>query len=213
MTLKISMAWRAMNTLQNSFMNVILAAAKRYEVEPFYSMSVPRRGDFKDDEYDQFVFDLEHYITQLVLDNSLRSRRDSVEILPKSKDALRSYVHSLRNCIETSQLTDAKREALLKKLDSFEAELEKKRLGLLSVAKVTFEVLAIPGALWASGDMTVKLVTNVMQVVAEARAAEHEAKPLPSTEPFKALMPPRPTKAAPQFGGGFPDDLDDDVPF
>jgi hypothetical protein len=141
--------WEQREELRHSFMNVVIAAAKRFQIEPFVSMEVPRLSDFKQNvDYRQFKADLDHYITQLVIDNSIRAKQDSVAILPNSKDRIRSYVHGLRQCIEQANMTDPKREALLKKLDQFEAELEKRRLNILAVARVAFELLAMPGAVW-----------------------------------------------------------------
>ena len=37
-------------------------------------MEVPNRKQFDMRDYEQFKFDLDHYVTQLVLDNSLRSK-------------------------------------------------------------------------------------------------------------------------------------------
>jgi hypothetical protein len=141
--------WDQCEELRHSFMNVVIAAAKRLQIEPFVSMEVPRLSDFKQNvDYRQFKADLDHYITQLVIDNSIRAKQDSVAILPNSKDRIRSYVHGLRQCIEQANMTDPKREALLEKLDQFEAELEKRRLNILAVARVAFELLAMPGAVW-----------------------------------------------------------------
>jgi hypothetical protein len=180
--------------LSHSFMNVVIAAAKRYEIEPFVSMEVPRLSDSslkRNDDYQQFKADLDYYITQLVIDNSIRAKQDSVAILPNSKDRIRSYVHGLRQCIEQANMAEPKREALLKKLDQFEAELEKRRLNILAVARVAFELLAIPGGVWASAEVANKLITNVMQTVAEAKSAEQETRQLAPTAPPKALSPPR----------------------
>src|ERR1700678_3378754 len=77
--------WNQREELRQSFMNVVIAAAKRLEVEPFVSMDVPRLSKFKEPDFLQFEADLDHYVTQLVLDNSIRSKRDSVAILPESK--------------------------------------------------------------------------------------------------------------------------------
>lgn len=118
--------WQKIEDWRYSFMNVVVAAAKRYEIEPFHSINVPQYSNFRDTDHRQFKADLDHYITQLVLDNSLRSRRDSVEVLPHTKDQLRTYVSGLKQCVENGNMSDAKREALLKKLDAFEAELEKR---------------------------------------------------------------------------------------
>ena len=68
-------------------MNVVVAAAKRLEVEPFVSMNVPQYTNFATSDYRQFKSDVDHYVTQIMLDNSMRSRRNyGLEILPTSKD-------------------------------------------------------------------------------------------------------------------------------
>lgn len=42
---------------------------------------------------------------------------------------------------------DAKREALLKKLDAFESELEKRRLNMATVAKFAYFILGVPSTM------------------------------------------------------------------
>ena len=79
--------------LEKSFMNVIVAAGKSFGIEPFSSMEVPRQQEFSNRDYEQFQSDLDHYVTQLVLTNSMRSRGNSVAIDAVSKDKIRSYLH------------------------------------------------------------------------------------------------------------------------
>ena len=205
--------WEQRDEIRHSFMNVVVAAAKRFEVEPFVSMQVPRIDNFEDKDHKQFKADLDHYVTQLMLDNSLRAKHDSVAILPKSKDRIRGHIHALRECVEKANMTPAKREALAKKLDAFETELEKRRLSILAVTRVALEILALPGGVWASAELAPKLITNIMQTVAEAKVAETETRQLPPAAPPKALSAPRTPEPEPQRRGGFADDLDDDVPF
>jgi hypothetical protein len=206
--------WDQREELRHSFMNVVIAAAKRFEIEPFVSMEVPRLSEFKQSvDYRQFKADLDHYITQLVIENSIRAKRDSVAILSHSKGRIRNYVYALRECIEKANMTEAKREALLKKLDQFEAELEKRRLNILAVARLTFELLAIPGGLWTSAEVVNRLITNVMQTVAEAKSAEQETRQLAPIAPPKALSPPRIEKPAPSACFSPADIIEDDIPF
>lgn len=208
--------WQERNDICHSFMNVVVAAAKRFEIEPFVSMEIPRLDNFEDKDHKQFRSDLDHYVTQLMLDNSIRARSDSVSIPPESKDRIRGHIYALRGCLEKSNMTPAKREALAKKLNAFEAELEKRRLSMLAVTRVAMEILALPGGVWASAELAPKLITNIMQTVAEAKAAENETRQLPPVAPPKALSAPRAPRAPepePQRAGGFADDLDDDVPF
>lgn len=204
--------WRQIENLRLSFMNVVLASAKRFEINPFVAMDVPKRNQFDTRDYEQFKYDLDHYVTQLILDNSLRSKSESVEILPKSKDTIRGYVRALRDCIENANMAENKREALLKKLDALETELEKRRVNMMNVARVAFALWAIPGSAWASYDVANKLISSLMHNVSEAKEAEDSLKKLPAKQAPKKLSAPR--KAQPIIGKGFGvDDLDDDIPF
>ncbi len=201
-------SWREMEDIRHSFMNVIIASSKRFEIEPFSSMEVPRIDDQL--KFKQFQSDLDHFVTQLVLDNSLQTRRDSVLILPQSKDKIRSYIHGLRDCIEKSHMDDAKRKKLLDRLDELERELEKRRANMLLVAKLAFDVLAIPGASWASYEIATRLIANISHSVDEARDAEQDTRSIQDRKPVPVLSAPR---KAISSRGGFADDIDDDVPF
>lgn len=199
--------WNQREELRHGFMNVVVAAAKRFEIEPFVSMEVPRYERFNEADHRQFTADVDHYLTQIMLDNSFKSRKNSVEILPASKEKIRKYVNGLRDCLEKSNMAESKRNSLLNRLNSFEAELEKRRTNLSAVALVAFEILGIPGSVWASAEITQKLVGNVMQVVAEARAEEQQTKQITVGEVPKALSPPRiEIKKKPR-------DLGDEIPF
>ena len=204
--------WQRLEEIRHSFMNVIVASAKRFEIEPFVSMQIPRLDNFSDNDHRQFQSDLDHFVTQLMLDNSIRGKIDSAAILPNSKDRIRSYVHGLRQCVESANMPQSKRDALLNRLDEFERELEKRRVGFLAVTRIVLEILAIPGGVWATGEIAVKLTSNMMQAVAEMKAAEDETRRLAPIAPPKALSPPR-AEVPLQQGATFDSDLDDDVPF
>lgn len=207
--------WRIIEEWRYDFMNVAIAAAKQFEIEPFSTMHVPGVGNFDDTAHRQFKADLDFFMTQLAIDNTIRDRRDSVLLPPASKDRIRNHVHQLKKCIDGAELTDARREALLKKLADFESELEKRRLSLLALSRITLEVMMIPGGLWASQQITTKLINNVLQAVAEAKVVDDENRKLPPIEPPKKLLSPRPLtdeKKRP-IPAAFDTDLDDDVPF
>ncbi len=203
--------WREIEDERHSFMNVVVASAKQFGILPFSATEVPLQNDFRNGDWRQFRADLDHYITQLVLENSARSKLDSVEILPKSKDAIRSYVRALRDCIENASMDTKKRESLLQKLDSLEQELEKRRTSMLAIARIAYHLWAVPGSMWASYDIANKLISNVMHEVAEAKDLEQNTKTIQAPPPMKALSPPRAVRTQPATSG-FPDDLDD-VPF
>ena len=201
-------SYHQLEEARHGFMNVVIAAAKRYKVEPFASMDVPTYKQFDFDTHRQFQADLDHYLTQLLLDNVIRERSNSVPLTPKAKDRIRGHIHGLKTCLDTAELSDAKRASLIKKLCEFEAELDRKRLGLLAVTRITLEILALPGGVWASSEMVAKLTNNVLQEVAEAKAADDEARQLPPPKKPMQLSAPRREVPATNY-----DDLDDDVPF
>lgn len=202
--------WREIEDLRFSCRNVLLAMARRLEVEPFASMDVPVYDSNQSSNWKAFQFDLDHYITQIALDNSTRNRANSVAVLPKSKEHIRSYIHGLRECIEKGNMDEKKRTALLQKLDALEQELEKRRLSMMAVAKIAYHLWAVPGAMYSSYDIASKLISNMMQTVAEAKADEDATKQISAPEPLKALSAPRAQKP---IQPPWDNDLDDEVPF
>jgi len=203
--------WNEVEEARLGFMNVIVGLAKAYKIEPFANQDVPRFDNFNLNIHRQFKADLDHYITQLVVDNSLRAKRDATAIPPKIRERLRAYVNALREAVDASQLSETKRTVLHEKLDAFEAELNKRRLGLMAVAKMTIAIATVPGALWGSYEVVNRLTHQVLQAVGEAKAAEDENRQLPPLSAPAALLPPRKEEA--ETKGGFSQNLDDEIPF
>jgi hypothetical protein len=205
--------WVEIEEARHGFMNVVVAAAKKYEIEPFSSLSIPRIEKFDNQVHRQFKADLDHYLTQLLLDNSSRAKRDSVLVSPELKTTIRTYLHHLREAIDKADdLSEGRRIILIRKLAEFEAELEKKRLNLLAVTVLAVTMLSAPGGLGATADIASKLVTNILRTVGEAKLADDETRRLPSSATPMAITGPRkdsdlvkrPTHQR---------DMDDDIPF
>jgi hypothetical protein len=195
------------------FMNVTIAAAKKYGIEPFLSLSVPRLENFNSDAHRQFKADLDHYMTQLLLDNSSRAKRDSVLISADLKTTIHTYVFHLREVIEKADdINEARRVVLLRKLAEFETELEKKRLSLMTVMLLAITFLSAPGGIGATYDLSNKLVTNILRAVGEAKTADDEARRLPSAVTPMVISGPRKSDKEPVKQGG-KSDLDDEIPF
>ena len=210
--------WRIVNDARHGFVNVVVAAAKKYEIEPFASLEVPRVNDFGSDDHRQFRADLDHYLTQLVLDNGSRRKRASVSLAEDVRASIRGHVHEIKLAIDKADLTDAKRAALLKCLSEFEAELEKRRLNLMAVTLLTITLAGAPGSIAATGE----LLGNIWRAVAEAKLAENESKPLiadprplaitgPRNEGVRIAKGKRRVSEGPRES--FNQDLDDEIPF
>ena len=202
--------WSERNEAQLGFMNVVVAAAKRFEIEPLASLSVPRATKFNSDIYREFRSDLDHYLTQLLLSNSARAKRDSVLLSVEFKTTLRTYTTNLRELIEKNELIDdAKRRELLKHLADFEAALDKKRLSFLSVTLLAITLAGAPGSLGSSADLANRLFVNILRTVGEAKVQDDATRRIPSAAPPLAITGPRNA----DFGSRVNSDSSDDIPF
>ncbi|KQY92207.1 hypothetical protein ASD21_12310 [Caulobacter sp. Root1455] len=193
------------------FQNVIIALAKSFKIEPFASMVVPQHAQFDYQQQRSFKTELDHFMTQLVVGNSIRGKKDSVGFPPKVKDRLRSHINALKKCIDDANLTDARKAGLHKKLLEFETSLDGNRVNLFAVTRIVFEIMSVTAngvALFESPTVN-KLVTNILSTVAEAKAAEDEQRQLPPHAPPVMLSAPRPTPRREEFSA----DLDDEIPF
>ncbi|BAL78926.1 hypothetical protein [Bradyrhizobium cosmicum] len=209
-------SWQQINDARHGFMNIVVAAAKKFEIEPISSLMMPRNQEYDDQTFRQFQSDLDFFVTQLVLENSARAKRDSVSVSSDLKAKIRTYLHHLRDAIEKSDLDEDKRGKLLDQLDAFEAELEKRRLPLMTVTLMVIALASAPGGLWSTGEAAQRLVASIFKVVGEAKNADDEArKRLIPVEPPKAIAPPRAPegerKPIPRRRAS--NDLDDDIPF
>jgi len=210
-------SWREIEEARYGFMNVVIAAAKTYEIEEFSTREVPVFKNFNSDDHRQFRADLDHYVTQYVLDSSARGRRDSVFLQPDAKSDLRAYLHHMRVAIDGAEMSDGKRAALLAKLAEFEAELDKKRLSLVAVSLFAIAILSAPGGIATTIDVLPRMMGSILRAVGEAKAQEDDRRHLPPTAPPRAITGPRAITSvratAVVTERSFNQDLDDEIPF
>ena len=217
--------------LNYDFVNIVVGLAKAYKIEPFTSMVIPRHDKFGYDDRRQFKADLDHYMTQLVVGNTMRSRRDSAAMAQTVKERIRSHLHHIKECIDKADLTDAKRASLHAKLREFEASLDKERVNLAALSGVLLQIMSLGVGVAALSDSPSfqKLISNVHQSIAEAKAAEDESRQLAPFDASASLSPPRqevdsqtensggfrPARRDRQTGPreSFTADLDDEIPF
>jgi len=214
-------SWYAYETAQHTAMNTIIAVAKRYGIQPFASMIVPPRKGFGSEEFTEFKVDVDHCAAQLMLDNSVRSKRDAVVIEPKIKDRLRQHIHGIKTLIDQADMPEPRRAVLHKRIADFEAALEKPRVNVVRLAGVMVAILSGAANVTTLADSTVmqKLVANIMVTIGHAKAIDEEKRELPPVQQPQPLLPPRPE----DYVAGPPSkehrretligDLDDEIPF
>ncbi len=211
-------SWYGYETAQHTAMNTIIAVARRFEIEPFASMAVPRRKGFSSEKFAEFKVDLDHYTAQLLSDNSIRTKRDAISIEPKAKDRLRQHIHGIKTLIDQAEMPEPRRAALHKKIADFEAALDKPRVNIVMLCGVMVAILsgAANVAVLADSPVMSRLVSNIMSTIGQAKAVEDEKRELAPVEPPRIALPPRPPETpAPRQDPGKSrgEDLDDDMPF
>ncbi|MGE5514229.1 MAG: hypothetical protein ACM31D_00250 [Bacteroidota bacterium] len=211
-------SWYAYETAQHTAMNTIIAVAKRYEVQPFASMVVPPRKGFDAEQFTEFKVDLDHYAAQLLLDNSIRNKRDAVAIDSKIKDRLRQHVYGIKTLIDQADMPEPRRAMLHKRIADFEAALEKPRVNVVMLAGVMVAVLAGAANVTQLADSQAmhKLVATIMATIGEAKAIDEEKRDHPQINPPQPLLPPRPTdyvSSLKKEQNAFAAGLEDEIPF
>ncbi len=212
-----SSSWHIHETAQHTAMNTIIGVAKRYEIQPFASMVVPPRKGFGSEQFTEFKVDLDHYAAQMLLDNSIRNKRDAVAIEPKIKDRLRQHVHGIKSLIDQADMPEPRRAVLYKRIAAFEAALEKPRVNVVMLAGAIVAILATAADVSTVIDSPTmhKLVATIMTTIGQAKAIDEEKRELPLVQPPQPLLPPRPA----DYVGPkeplkmFSADLDDEIPF
>ncbi len=203
--------WHEINEARHGFINVVVGLAKNFKVEPIASMFVPTLRDYGDVDYRQFKTDLDHYLVQLVGKQIREEREDSIALIPATKERVRTYLHHIRTVLDKAEIDDKRRRHLLGKLSEFEAALEGNRVSLAQVMKFVMG-MSVTGLALADSQTLNRLVSSVVEVVAEVHAIEDEQRQLPPPERLIALLPPRPAQPkAPK--DSFSADLDDEIPF
>lgn len=208
--------WDRVAESEMLFSRTVLNLGKSYGIEPFASMRIPRAG-YNTSEYTEFRHELDDAVAHLVLTNAIKLRRDTMIVPNAVKEAIRTHLHHIRKHLEKADISDAKRAALKRKLDEFDAALEKNRFNYLSAGRVAMEILSLTAnVLSLTESATVqKLLTNMMQTVAEAKAEDDDRRNLPSSDPPPVMLPAK--REEPKVVNGpredFSANLDDEIPF
>lgn len=207
--------YTALRDAQYGFMSSLIGVATGLEVGSFENYHLPSPGDFDNDYFRRFTSDLNHFLAQHAARSAVRGRQLSVKLEGKPAESVRSYLASLKEAVDTASMSDAKKASLHKKLKDFEAELDGgKRVNVVKVTLLAMEIMAVPGGLWASGEVVARLTTQMIRSFGEAKAVEDEAKLalLPSPDQ-KAIEGPTYDDPKPSRFRTASYDLNDDIPF
>ena len=195
-------SWRDMHGMQYSFMNVVIALAKAHHIEGLSGWVLPKASLYKGDGYSEFRAEFDHWLTQHLVAKAVRLRRDSIKATPEVKEAIRTHVYHIKTLIDKAELSDILKERLRQRLIEFEKALDFKRISLLDVSRLTFDIIALSANVMTLADSASlhKLVTKLNVAVGEEQAQQNTAALLTScsalhidTQPTRLLTAPSAT--------------------
>ena len=208
--------WRMAEELRTEFSMLVLSLGTSYGIEPFASMD-PMGFHSNSIEYRQFKAQLDDYVAKLVVKTAIATKRDSMVLTADVKEKIRTHLHHIKEHLDRADIDPKRRAKLHAKLAEFEATLEKDRINVFAVARVAFEILSLSANVLALTDSATlqKLLGNMMQTVAEAKAADDERRNLPPPSAPTPMLPAGREEPKVQRGPreDFSADLDDEIPF
>jgi hypothetical protein len=207
--------WNLIRDAEHGFQNVVLSAARKFNIAPLAKEDVPLVRNYDDHTYRQFRADLSHCLTQIMLAQAERDRSDSIPLLQKTKQSLHSYIYYLREAIDGTDLPDWKKKRLHKQLNEFESELTRNRFRVNVAFGVIAAILAATADLGPAHDTVTRLANTIMRELGTATEQDHEQRHI-SRDPPSVLLPPRrKEKSAKNTKIDMFDrsELDDEIPF
>ncbi len=204
---------------QLRYMTTVVSAAKYFQIAPISEIAIPKRKNFSWDDYSEFVNELQFYIVQLMLEGAENNVETSIVLRGSAKQRLQTLSSHLRENVRKLDLSPARVESLLRRVDGFDRELENPSLRFVAVAQMALLILGATADIDGASEAVRKLVHQIEEAVGVEKLEQdtEAAGRLPATSVPRQLQPPRaPAKnpASPARNAeNFSADLDDEIPF
>lgn len=173
-------------------------------------------------EYARFVRAVEYQIAQIRIQKARRNRKSSVSISGAGRERIQHFLERLKEEVRNADIPEKRKQALLDRIADFEAELAKKRFNLAAAMAVVALVAAAAADFSGMLKDAPSFVDAISAVLGHEKQKDDEARERLRLqhEPLKAIPDMRQEEEPKlsqvtrvSFGGGFSNDLDDDVPF
>ncbi|WP_375394042.1 hypothetical protein [uncultured Sphingomonas sp.] len=193
--------------LRSQFMAIIQGTADALGIEGL-ATETPSM-DYSD--YNRFQIIVTGIVAKVRLLGSALSMPDSVELGRVTKAKIHQEVDQLRTYIAALDVTDAKKQAMNDKLDDLLHELSKRRLSFARVMAVAASIMGVVGGSAGAIAAAPKIPSGISFIISLiGQDKEIEDREKARLSPPQLKLEQTPTSVG---GGGFADDLDDDVPF
>jgi hypothetical protein len=182
------------------YMSVVLPAARQYGIDSLRGFRRP------DDEAEgqgalrDFMGEVSHAVTELQLRIATRTRQYSVAFDQATKIKLRHLLGKIRETVDGLNVTSAKREALYRRINALQGEIDRERTRVEALAALAIEVSD-------AAEPFVQQIERLTQAFGLSKRSEDEQRRLPAPKESKRISPPKAMRQT------LEDALDEEIPF
>ena len=203
--------------LEISFMSQVSSAALQYGIDEadkldfdgFYSTSNgDEYADFR--QFDRILHSIE---TRMQIALARQHQAKEFALTDSDKSKIHFHVQQLRERIDSSDLPEATKTALHRKLDELLGQLNGKRVNLAATLVIISGVLTAIGIAESDAIQLPKAVAAIGRVIGEAKEHHDINSPAPKKLGFQPVGRAAAVNPAPAPRESFSADLDDEIPF
>ena len=207
--LQDSQSSEASDAAFREYVNKTVAASKALNIAEFKNHEIPAEKDAWRVGH-ELTTEVDHYLVQIQIKHSRRSRAYSVVLDPPTKAKIRHFLEQVKSLFDRIEnIPEQKKEALYRKLNALIDEVDRTRTRYDAYADLAIEVSNTTGKVARNLRPASRLLDHVMKLLGKAKEAE-ETKRLPA--PPKQLEPPRMRLPAPEEPEPSRNELDDEIP-
>ncbi|MFG1465288.1 hypothetical protein V5F77_20605 [Xanthobacter sp. DSM 24535] len=201
------------NMLRLQYMTTISASAEELGIK---GITFNRHTNDIAGNFENFSLDVSGVIARIRLRSSGTSDPNSVRLSARTRALIGREVERLREIIEKAEIPDAKRKALLKKLEELSEEIHKNRMAFgKALAIVAYVAAGCATGTSFLADAPGAIATITKLIGTDKAAEEAEADRLRGPAPQRALPAPKNEGASVSTPKAQrpPGNLDDEIPF
>lgn len=195
---------------KHRYMSTVLPAAQFYDIDALMFWSRPKDQErWSDEFYDRFMDDVDYCVSELKLRIVTRARKHSVALDADAKTKLRQMLNHIRETVDKLDISVAKKEALYKRINALQDEIDRDRTRYEAFAALIIEAADDSGEAAKRLEPVVRLIERVGAAIGVAKRAEDSQPKLPPRKEPKRIEPPK----ANGKKNGFDKALDEEIPF
>nr|WP_087573317.1 hypothetical protein [Sphingomonas sp. CDS-1] len=204
-------AW-SRQMLQLQYMTTVAAAAAELNIP---EVRFPQGHDEPHLVFDEFLLQASGAVTRARLRKATRSRPFTVQLAARTRKAVELQINKLRTIIESADMPEPRRRALLRKLDELNTALNEPRTSFATVGVILATLasgVAIGTSFLADAPNAIMTIQRLVGADKDAEEAERNRLGPPPARPALPAPEPAIVPSKQEFDWG-PINEDDEVPF